>query len=209
MSITWTYGLKWYWPADLHPLTSFLPSLLTYFVEHSPWEANRFSDSQEIPHILWNPKVHYHIHKWPPPVLILSQLDPVHTPTSHHPTSWRSILILSSHQRLGLPSVLLSSGFPTKTLYTPLLSPIRATCPANLIILYFIARTKLGEFHPSSSWKARFSHESVSFNHANTEFWVIHNQNSIVNMDKITFVTRLWLNHMPYQWKIGVTHYFI
>ena len=46
-----------------------------------------------------------------------------------HPTSWRSVLILSSHLRFGLPSGLFPSGFPTKNLYTPLLPPIRATCP--------------------------------------------------------------------------------
>jgi len=40
-----------------------------------------------------------------------------------HPTSWRSILILSSHLRLGLSSGLFPSCFLTKTLYTPLLSP--------------------------------------------------------------------------------------
>jgi len=36
-----------------------------------------------------------------------------------HPTSWRTIQILSTHLRLGLPSGLFPSGFPTKTLYTP------------------------------------------------------------------------------------------
>ena len=36
-----------------------------------------------------------------------------------HPTSWRSILILCTHLRLGLPSGLFPSSFPTKTLYSP------------------------------------------------------------------------------------------
>jgi hypothetical protein len=97
------------------------------------WEDNRLAASQEIPHILWNPKVLYRIHKCPSPVLILSQLDPIHTPTSH------SILMFSSHLRLGLPSGLFPWGFPTKTLYTPLLCPVRSTYPTHLI---FIARSE-------------------------------------------------------------------
>jgi len=52
-------------------------------MEQSFSEANQSLASQEIPHILWNPKVYYRIHNSPPPVPILSQLDQVHT--SHIP----------------------------------------------------------------------------------------------------------------------------
>ena len=68
-----------------------------------------------------------------------------------HSTSWRSVLILSSHLRLGLPSGLFPSRFPTKSLYTPPLSPIRATCSAHLILFYFISRTISGQQYRSLS----------------------------------------------------------
>jgi len=74
--------------------------------------------------------------------LFLSWASSIQSITTH-PTSWRSILILASHLRLVLPNGLFPSGLPTKTLYTPLLSPIRATCPAHLIILYFYQRNNI------------------------------------------------------------------
>ena len=51
-----------------------------------------------------------------------------------HHTSRRSILVLSSHLRLGLPNCPLPSGFRIRTLYASLLSAVLATCPAYLIL---------------------------------------------------------------------------
>jgi hypothetical protein len=74
--------------------------------------------SQEIPCILWNPKVHYCTHKCQPSLPILSQLHPAPTTPSD---------FLKTHLHLGLPSGLFPSGFPTRTLCTPLPSPTRTT----------------------------------------------------------------------------------
>ena len=45
-------------------------------------------------------------------------------------TSWRSILILFFHLRLGLPNGLFPSGLPTRTLCTPLPSPYTPHAPS-------------------------------------------------------------------------------
>jgi len=80
-----------------------------------------------------------------------------------HTATWRFNLILTSHLLLGLPSGLFPSGFPTKTLYTTHYAPIRATCPAHLILLDSITRKTLGEENSSlSSSLYSFLHSFVT-----------------------------------------------
>ena len=68
-----------------------------------------------------------------------------------HITSWISILILSSHLFLGLPSVLFLSGLPTKTQRASLLSHMRAMCPVHPILLDLIKWTIFSEQYRSLS----------------------------------------------------------
>ena len=106
-------------------------------VQSPSWAANWFAASQEIARISRNPKIHYRTHKRPPPVPIRGQPNPVHIPSSYlleihpniiHPSTPRS------------PQWSLFIRFPHQDPIHPLSSPIRATCPADLILLDFTTR---------------------------------------------------------------------
>jgi hypothetical protein len=75
------------------------------------WELTRevtsFVATRWFPTVLWNPKVHYRVHKSSALVRILSHAIPP------HPFAIRSILMLSTRLRLGLPSGFFPSVFLT------------------------------------------------------------------------------------------------
>jgi len=107
-----------------------------YSMEQTPGEADRFSASQEIPRILWNPKVHYCVYKSLPPAPAMSHINPVH---ASHSTYWRS----RSYQRI-TPVLRHMSPFRSKASFdgqalsaprpTPkLVHPLLVSCPRLLI----------------------------------------------------------------------------
>jgi hypothetical protein len=92
----------------------------------------------------------------------LSSASPIQS--SHpHPSSWRSIVILSSHLRLGLPRGSLFLRFHQQNPLHTSPFPIRATWPAHLNLLDFITRTILGkEYRQFSSSLCNFLHSPVT-----------------------------------------------
>ena len=102
---------------------------------------------KKFPAFYGNPRFIYRIRKWPASVPILSQLDPVHTPTSHF---LKIQLIINLSSTLGSPKWSLSLRFPTQILYTPLFPPNALHSPpisfwqhytANIITLWLLCVT--------------------------------------------------------------------
>jgi hypothetical protein len=82
---------------------TFLSSLLCHsLMELSPsWEVANCAATQEVPSILWNPKVRYRVRKSSPLVPILNQIDPIHTIPSSLRLTFQVPNLISIFFRLG------------------------------------------------------------------------------------------------------------
>ena len=132
------------WTGTEEPVGVNLAVELSFTYLLTPWsrvlleKLTGFAANQEIPCILCNPKVHYRIHKYPPTVPILSQINPVHTPTYHLKIHLNIILPFTPWS----PKWSLSLRFPHKnpvytsplpnTRYMPRLSHSRFYHPSNI-----------------------------------------------------------------------------
>jgi len=124
------------------------------------WEPNRSSDSQEISRILWKQMVHYHLYNSPLSVSILSQINPVHAPTSHFLKIHFNMILLS---RPGSSKWSLYIGFPHQNPACTFPLPYISACPSHLILLdLFNRKTFSDQFSSLSFSLCSFLHSSVT-----------------------------------------------
>ena len=136
---------------------SYPPMALNNSMEHNPsWGANSFLSDQEIPRILWKPKVSYPTHNRPSatPYIKPKVSYPTHNRPSATPyikfTSSQTIFKIhfSNHRPIYQESSRWSPTFKfphQNPVRTALFSAMRATCSAHLILLDLVNRTILGQ----------------------------------------------------------------
>jgi hypothetical protein len=93
------------------------------------WSSLTSSVTQELPNILWNPKVHFRVQNRPSLLPILSQMNPVHA----HPYYFKAHLTPSYRLILSFLVVSFFRGFQPE-----LCMKFSPTGPAQLILLDFI-----------------------------------------------------------------------
>ena len=125
-------------------------SVVAIQIQSPSKEDNCTSICRAISYILCNHNVHYPVLNSQPLVPILSQIHPVHSPSS--PFTLRSGITFSYHTGLGPSCALFPSVSPPKPCL-PISSLPYATCPTSLILINMITQTKSGrEFTPGRSY---------------------------------------------------------
>jgi hypothetical protein len=112
--------------------------------------------SQSITRLLWNPKIHWRIHRIPQLISTFSHMNLLPT---HLQAFFKIYLILSSYLILGLLCGVFPSVSRAKSFYLAIL-PMRVTCPAHLIpdhckifcVNCLHSLTSLSVFHPNASF---------------------------------------------------------
>jgi len=147
---------NFFYPSDPHHWLQFInlndTYLITYLLNYSMkqslfWEANQFLASQEIPCILWNPNVHYRIHKLPLPIPLLSQINPFQASPIHFLKIYFNIIFPSMP---GSFKGFLSLRFPHQ-------NPV-CTCPLPPYVLHAPPTSLFSILSPERYWENSTDH---------------------------------------------------